>query len=60
MKRFHAQSFVSAAAPAAGIELTPLECLAVAQQLERIHGFANLVAQADLRPEDELAPKFEP
>ena len=60
MKRFHAPSFVSAAAPAAGLDLAPLECLKVAQQLDRIHAFASLLEHIELRAEDELAPKFEP
>jgi len=57
---FDAEAYVAAAAPAVGIELDAAERTEVAAQMTRIHGFAQLVLDFDLAPEDELAPRFEP
>ena len=57
---FDAAADVAAAAPVLGIPLTPEEERAVALQLERVHALAQLVCDAALDPEDELAGVFEP
>jgi len=57
---FDAETYVAAAAPAVGIELDAAEQTDVAAQLARIHGYARLVLDFELAPEDELAPRFEP
>ena len=57
---FDAEAYVSAAAPAVGLMLTPSERRDVAVHLARIHGFACLALELELGIEDELAPRFEP
>jgi hypothetical protein len=57
---FDPAAFVAAAARAVGIELDAAERTDVAAQLERIHGFARLVLDFELAPEEELAPRFDP
>ena len=60
MKALHPEAYVAAAAPAVGLQLTPLECMQVAEHLKRIHGIASLLLEAGLDAHDELAPRFEP
>ena len=60
METFDPEAYVAAAAPAVGLQLTPAECIEVAAQFRRIQSFARLVLEAELAPDDELAPKFEP
>jgi hypothetical protein len=57
---FDSESYVAAAAPAVGLELTERETAEVAAQLTRIHAFARLVLGLELALEDEAAPRFEP
>ena len=57
---FDSDAYVAASAPAVGIELDAAEQAEVAAQLARIHGYARLVLEFELAPEDELAPRFEP
>ena len=60
MPEFDSESYVAAAAPAVGLELTERETAEVAAQLTRIHAFARLVLELELAPVDAAAPRFEP
>lgn len=60
MEPFDAEKFVRAAAPTAGLTLTPDEAAAVSVQMVRIHALAQLVLDHPLAVKDELAPRFEP
>ena len=60
METFDPDAYVAAVAPAMGLRLTASEAREVAAQLTRIHGFARLVLDFELAPEDEPAVRFEP
>ncbi|MBX9812441.1 MAG: DUF4089 domain-containing protein [Burkholderiales bacterium] len=60
MEPFDAETFIRAVAPSIGLELTPPEVTAVAEQFNRIHGFAEPVLAFGLQPKDEHVLRFEP
>jgi len=57
---FDAEAYVAAMAPVMGMALTASEARDVAAQLARIEGYARLVIDFELAPEDEPAVRFEP
>ena len=57
---FDSDRYVESAAPAVGIALSAAERAPVAEQMRRIHAFAELVAGLELSAHDESASSFEP